>query len=536
MRASGKALARLDALWILPAAGAAAVIAFAAASKSAAAAAAGIVALGASAVLAFIAARSLRRPLGAVSSGLRKRSERIASSSKRLSETAQGIAAGTMEQAAGIEETSSSLEELGSMVSRNLESITEASRLSEMANAASQRGSERMSAMMEAMNGISRAAGDIRAVIDVIDDIAFQTNMLALNAAVEAARAGEAGMGFAVVADEVKGLATRSSQSAKETARMIREALSNVETGLGISGQLSEIFKEILDDSAKVLEMNRGVESASRQQDEGISQVNRAMLQFDAAVQSNAAGTERTATAAEELSAEAAALNGLVGELRSIVEGGAARGRERDPPEPRVAAAPRTARRTVPRTAPRMALPTAAGAKQPRSGRVERAVKESGRTAAPLVAIADEAGDEGVRAVAPKTAQIGQKGERPTDARTSAGAKKGLGGAARPRAAGAKEYEKRGSAAPPATGKAAVMKRTEPNVAATIAHGPGDAVRADAGAVRAVRVRTAAPSAAMAPADGKPPESAKQGPVRARPAGNHVISFEDDEEFKPGTG
>ena len=95
-----------------------------------------------------------------------------------------------------------------------------------------------MERMLVAMTDIGKAADDIRSVIDVIDDIAFQTNMLALNAAVEAARAGEAGMGFAVVADEVKNLANRSASSAKETAAMIKTALQKTEEGQQLTNQL----------------------------------------------------------------------------------------------------------------------------------------------------------------------------------------------------------------------------------------------------------------------------------------------------------
>jgi len=171
------------------------------------------------------------------------------------------------------------------------------------------------------MSAISKSTEEIKTVIDVIDDIAFQTNMLALNAAVEAARAGEAGMGFAVVADEVKNLANRSSESAKETAGMIKATLKNVEEGMGISKQLSEIFKEILVNSKKVLEMTKEVESASVQQDVGISQVNKAIIQFDSVVQTNASSAEETASAAEEMQGQVETLKDVVVELYRLVTG-----------------------------------------------------------------------------------------------------------------------------------------------------------------------------------------------------------------------
>jgi methyl-accepting chemotaxis protein len=213
------------------------------------------------------------------------------------------------------------MEELSSMVRQNLENARQASLLSEKAAEASQNGSEKMNEMLTAMTNISKSAEDIKNVIDVIDDIAFQTNMLALNAAVEAARAGEAGMGFAVVADEVKNLANRSSESAKETASMIKETLRNVEDGMTMSKDLAEIFKDILGNSKKVLEMNKEVETASGQQDEGIGQVNKALIQFDTVVQTNASSAEETAGAAEELQGQVGSLNEIVDSLYLIVSG-----------------------------------------------------------------------------------------------------------------------------------------------------------------------------------------------------------------------
>ena len=105
--------------------------------------------------------------------------------------------------------------------------------------------------------------------------------ILALNAAVEAARAGEAGMGFAVVADEVKNLANKSAEAAKETSNIIDNSIKKIDDGLQITTHLSEVFKEILSSAQKVAEMSKEVETASKQQDAGINQVNKAIIQFD---------------------------------------------------------------------------------------------------------------------------------------------------------------------------------------------------------------------------------------------------------------
>jgi len=272
-------------------------------------------------IIASLIARSISKPVNESIRILADGANQLTLSSGQLSAASQGIANGAAEQASSIEETTSSMEELASMVRQNVENAKEASILASKSSESSVQGSEQMEKMLASMQAIAKSADEIKNVVDVIEDIAFQTNMLALNAAVEAARAGEAGMGFAVVADEVKSLANRSAENAKETGKMIKDSVTRTEEGLVAAQKLAELFKEILTSSKKVNEMTREIESASRQQDEGISQVNKAIVQFDTVVQSNASSSEETASAAEELQSQVETTNNIVQGLSLIITG-----------------------------------------------------------------------------------------------------------------------------------------------------------------------------------------------------------------------
>jgi hypothetical protein len=189
------------------------------------------------------------------------------------------------------------------------------------ARAAADAGTADMQAMAAAMNDIKVSGDDIAKIIKTIDEIAFQTNILALNAAVEAARAGEAGMGFAVVADEVRNLAQRAAQSAKETASKIDNAVTKTALGVQISEKVSKSLLEILGKVRQVDELAAEVASASKEQSQGIEQVNTAVAQMDKVTQSNAANAEESASASEELNAQAESLKDAVASLLRLVNG-----------------------------------------------------------------------------------------------------------------------------------------------------------------------------------------------------------------------
>jgi len=268
---------------------------------------------------ACLIAISVGRVLMRLSDTLGDGASQVVAAAGQVSASSQSLAEGSSEQAASIEETSSSLEEMASMTRRNADNARNANDLAKQAREAADKGAGDMQTMSAAMEAIKVSSNDISKIIKTIDEIAFQTNILALNAAVEAARAGEAGMGFAVVADEVRSLAQRSAAAAKETADKIEGAIAKTGQGVEINSKVAAALNDIVAKVRQVDELVTEVANASREQTEGITQINTAVGQMDKVTQSNASNAEESAAAAEELNAQAGVLKQSVGELLQLV-------------------------------------------------------------------------------------------------------------------------------------------------------------------------------------------------------------------------
>ncbi|MEK7678437.1 MAG: methyl-accepting chemotaxis protein [Verrucomicrobiota bacterium] len=263
----------------------------------------------------------LTRRIREVASQLATGSEQTAVAAGHVCASSQSLAEGASDQAASLEESSASLEELASMTKRNAESSSQLKVLGSQARAAGDAAVTDMQAMRTAMDAIKSSSDDIAKIIKTIDEIAFQTNILALNAAVEAARAGEAGAGFAVVADEVRNLAQRCAQAAKETAGKIDDSVQKSAHGVDISSKVGQSLEDIVGKARQVDELAGEVASASKEQTQGITQINAAVNRMDQVTQSNAASAEEGAAAAEELNAQAETMKEGVHELMRLVDG-----------------------------------------------------------------------------------------------------------------------------------------------------------------------------------------------------------------------
>jgi len=187
-----------------------------------------------------------------------------------------------------LEKASSALDTLTSNITSNTDNIIRMSGFATSLTSSANEGQNLASQTTKAMNDIDAEVNAINEAISVIDQIAFQTNILSLNAAVEAATAGEAGKGFAVVAQEVRNLASRSAEAANEIKTLVSNATSKANTGKQIADQMIDGYTRLNENITKTIEIIADVESASKEQLQGIEQINDAVNSLDQQTQQNA--------------------------------------------------------------------------------------------------------------------------------------------------------------------------------------------------------------------------------------------------------
>lgn len=211
------------------------------------------------------------------------------------------LAGRTEQSAASIVETAAALEQLGAAIAQNTESSKQAARLAEETSTSATQGGEVMQDVIATMRSMTERAERITGIVEVIESIAFQTNILALNASVEAARAGEQGRGFAVVAGEVRNLAGRCADASKEIRGLIERSVSSARAGSQGVDRAGECMTEIVERTQRVSTLIGEISLASQEQSEGIGQVELAINQIDRATQENASMVSRTHLSSEKL-------------------------------------------------------------------------------------------------------------------------------------------------------------------------------------------------------------------------------------------
>jgi methyl-accepting chemotaxis protein len=214
----------------------------------------------------------------------------VSAASQSISTASIQVSKGASAQAAAAEEASSSMEEMVSNIKQNADNAQQTDKI---ANKSAKDAQESGKSVLEAVSAMKEIANKI----SIIEEIARQTNLLALNAAIEAARAGEHGKGFAVVAAEVRKLAERSQKAAGEINQLSANTLK-------VSEKSGEMLDKLVPDIQRTAELVQEITAASKEQDTGAEQINKALQQLEQVIQQNASASEEMASTTEELTGQ----------------------------------------------------------------------------------------------------------------------------------------------------------------------------------------------------------------------------------------
>jgi methyl-accepting chemotaxis protein len=230
---------------------------------------------------------------------------------RQISEGNQELSQRTQQQAGTAEETGATVQELVSSITMNAANTQRADRLSKEAVTVAVEGGNIVEKTTEAINDMAEGSRKIVEMMDLINEITFQTSLLSINAAVEAARAGEHGRGFAVVADEIRRLAKRSSSASKDIQGLVRNIMDRASTGKEWVGQLENGFKKIIQTIKQASDALGEVSSATQESSRGVKQIGQAMGEMSDVVEHNAILVDELANATEQLNEKATLLKNM---------------------------------------------------------------------------------------------------------------------------------------------------------------------------------------------------------------------------------
>lgn len=250
--------------------------------------------------------------LNEVFSDINAATNQVTDSSNQVSSIAKVLSQGTIEQATSIQQLSASMAEINEKVQSTAQNAINTNSITHLLVENIEKSNLQMNEMLKAMSEIEKSSKDIKNIIKAIDYISEQTNLLALNAAIEAARAGEAGKGFSVVADEVRNLANQSANAAKQTTKLIEDAISVVNTGKTLAENTAETLIGVVENVNKATELVGDIALDSENQAQSIKQVNDGILQMTGVIQMTSSIAEQSAVASDQLINQAHVLDGMM--------------------------------------------------------------------------------------------------------------------------------------------------------------------------------------------------------------------------------
>lgn len=236
-----------------------------------------------------------------VVSNVRAAANSVSAASQEIAAGNQDLSSRTERQASSVQQTVSTMEQLNAMARQNADNAVQAKQLAAQASTIAREGGDAMEKVVSTMGDIASGSRKIAEIIEVIDSIAFQTNILALNAAVEAARAGEQGRGFAVVASEVRALAQRSALAAREIGSLIQSSTDQVQRGSELVSHAGATMHQVVESIQKVDHIMEDIRDAGTLQARGLQGINTAIESIDQSTQQNAALVEQSSASADVL-------------------------------------------------------------------------------------------------------------------------------------------------------------------------------------------------------------------------------------------
>lgn len=299
-----------------------------------------------------------------VATRLNETSETVHQTSQEIAKGSQQMAEATTEQAAALQEATASLAELTAMVGQNAQSSETSSLKSGESLGQAKQGQQVVANVIHAIQGIQVGNQNIQKAVEsshqrlteivrviseigdktkVINEIVFQTKLLSFNASVEAARAGEHGKGFAVVAEEVGNLAKMSGHASQEISKLLQTSLTTVETiiqetqttvgaliqtgqrqvddGASVAKQCGQVLESLVDNTQVVSQMAAEISTATQEQSQGLSELNKAVMQIETVTQVTASQSEQSAGNADRLAKQSEDLRLMVNDLLALLNG-----------------------------------------------------------------------------------------------------------------------------------------------------------------------------------------------------------------------